>query len=128
MSNLMVTDRPLYTGAADLERKVRSRDPETSWRAARISKRQQGEVKDFIVLILARRGPLTDDAIYRAYRASGGRRTPQRVRTARAELVNPKYGDPQVQLSAVVGLSEAGGPSQTWEVVPAGLTASEEDK
>ena len=116
MPSLIVEDRPLYTGAADLERKVRSHDPETSWLAARVSKRRQGEVKDFIVLILARRGPLTDDAIYAAYRASGGRRTAQRVRTARAELVNPKFGDPQVKLSTVVGLSDAGGESQTWEV------------
>ena len=106
----------LYTGAADLERKVRSRDPETSWEAARITNRRQGEVKDFIVLVLARLGPLTDDAICAAYRASGGRRTAQRVRTARAELVNPRFGNPQVKLSTVMGLSDAGGESQTWEV------------
>ncbi len=108
---------PLFRDAADLDRKVRSHDADSSWSAARITRPQQESVKDAILIILGKRGPLTDDEIYYAYRAAGGRRTPQRVRTARAELVNPKHGRPLVRLSNVIGISATGADAQKWEVV-----------
>lgn len=99
-----------------LERRVRSRDPETSWEAATIGKEAASEVRDFIVLFLSRRPASTDDQIFAAYRAAGGRRTPQRIRTARQELSKPKTGDPQVKVAGI-GVTAAGGSCRTWELI-----------
>ena len=101
----------------NLERRVRSNDPDTSWAAAEIAPEQSTQVRDFIVLFLARKPASTDDQIYAAYKASGGRRTPQRVRTARAELSHPKTGLPTVRVAAVIGRTAIGGSCRTWELI-----------
>ena len=108
---------PNYLGADALERKVRSRDAESSWSAARISEPDQMAVKDFILLILARKSPLTDDEIYDAYKDSGGNRMPQRVRSARNEMRFPKRGPALVELADTLGVSRAGAEgTQRWQL------------
>lgn len=125
MPDQMLLDIPLFTdeeppnylGADALERKVRSRDAESSWSAARISESDQMAVKDFILLILARRGPMTDDAIFDSYQAAGGHRLQQRVRTARGELRYPKRGPALVELADKLGVSRAGAEgTQRWQL------------
>lgn len=108
-------DSPLFFDTPDLERRVRSRDPDTSWLAASIAPESAASVRDFIELFLARNPDSTDDTIYAAYRRSGGSRSPQRVRTARAELSAPKFGKPTIHTTGI-GVSDAGGKSQTWSV------------
>ena len=108
---------PNYLGSDSLERKVRSRDAESSWSAARISEAEQMAVKDFILLILARKSPLTDDEIYDAYQRAGGHRLPQRVRTARNEMRFPKRGPALVELADTLGVSRAGAEgTQRWQL------------
>lgn len=111
----MFADTPLFFDTPDLERRVRSNDPDTSWVAASIAPESAAAVRDFIEIWLARNPGSTDDAIYSAYRRSGGKRSPQRVRTARAELSNPRVGAPRIHTTGI-GLSDAGGKSQEWSV------------
>lgn len=108
-------DSPLFLDTEDIERRVRSNDPDTSWLAASITPEDAAGVRDFIVLFLARRPDQTDDQIFDAYKASGGTRTAQRVRTARAELSNPKHGTPEI-IPSGIGTSAAGGKSTTWKL------------
>lgn len=104
----------LFTDAADLERRVRSRDPESSWKAARITRGQADTIRAFVVDHLRTHGPQTDDQIFAAYQLAGGKRTPQRLRTARAEMVHPKWGEPQVRAHTEPGLSNFGNTAQKW--------------
>ena len=109
---------PLFRSTEDLERSVRSNDPDPSWVAAAIAPDEKSAVRDYIVLFLARKPASTDDEIFAAYHQSGGRRTPQRVRTARQELSSPKTGDPLIE-TAGIGASASGGPARTWKLVGA---------
>lgn len=97
-----------------LERRVRTHDPEPSWDAARIAAPDANEVRVKVLAIVAARGPLTDDQIYAHYRASGGTRTAQRVRTARAELSRPVVGDPVLREYDRAGVSATGAPARRW--------------
>jgi hypothetical protein len=74
--------------APHLERRVRSRDDDTSWAAAAgIDLAGMTRLKLSILRILTDRGPLTDEAIFVEYVKRGyPRRTSQRVRTARHEM------------------------------------------
>ena len=112
---ITVFDSPLFLSTEDLERRVRSNDPDTSWLAAAIAPESAQSVRDFIELFLARRPGSTDEQIFEAYDASGGRRTPQRVRTARAELSNPKHGQPVIRATGT-GVTANGGATQEWSL------------
>lgn len=76
------------------------------------------EVKEIVVRILADLGPLTDDGIYDEYEASARRLgraprvTPQRVRSARAELVR----DGRVVADLTPGWSRYGNRATLWDV------------
>ena len=104
---------------AGLERQVRSRDPETSYVAAlAMDRRKTRGLSDSIYDLLLTHGPQTDDALYKLYRAAGGTRTPQRVRTARAELVRGTEAlNPTVRATGHLGVSEHGGPAQIWQAI-----------
>ena len=108
MTDLTLFDTP------DLERRVRSTDAESSWSAAAISHAGAGELRAWVLRYVAALGPVTDDQIYAAYQAAGGRRTPQRLRTARMELVHPKHGSPKLQEHPIVGTSALGHPARQW--------------
>ena len=99
-----------------LERRVRSHDPEPSWDAAQITAPDANEVRVKVFAIVAARGPLTDDEIYAHYRASGGTRTAQRVRTARAELSRPVTGDPILREYDRAGVSATGAAARRWVI------------
>lgn len=79
------------TTVANLERRVRSRDPETSWvAAAGMPDEQITELQAWIMVTLRER-PLTDHELQGEHGAAVFARTiraasPQRVRTARKEL------------------------------------------
>jgi hypothetical protein len=107
----------LFTDAADLERAVRSRDPESSWEAARITRSQSDTIKAFIREHLRKHGPQTDDQIFADYQLAGGNRTPQRLRTARAALVHPKWGEPQVREHPEPGVSNFGNTARKWVLI-----------
>jgi hypothetical protein len=111
-----MSDPTLFSDTPDLERRVRSREAETSWEAAAISAEAAGSVRDFVLHALALGKPLTDDEIFAMYRAAGGTRTPQRVRTAREELTHPKVGDPLVKEHTVIGVSNFGNASRKWVI------------
>ncbi len=124
MSIATPVDLPMFEDAADLTARVRSSDPDTSWRAAsKLSAAANESLKDSICRILADEGPLTDDALVAAYTAEGGTRTAQRVRTARVELTRTrdlrtqKPLEPRVRVADGLGTSEHGGESQRWEVI-----------
>lgn len=104
-----------FLGTALLERRVRSKDPATSWHAAVIDGAESIKVREWVELFLTRAPGSTDDEIFAAYKRSGGRRTAQRVRTARAELSNPVTGEPRVT-PVGVGVSANGSPAQKWAV------------
>ncbi|MCU1598542.1 MAG: hypothetical protein JWQ47_2281 [Glaciihabitans sp.] len=109
---------PLFTNldTPDLERRVRSREAETSWQAAAISTADVKSVRAFVLQLLGRGRPLTDDEIYAVYRDAGGRRTPQRLRTAREELTHPKEGLPLVKEHVRIGTSQFGNPARQWVI------------
>jgi hypothetical protein len=109
-------DVPLFIDTPDLERRVHSHDAETSWQAAAISAADVKSVRIFVLQLLGRGRPLTDDEIYAAYRAAGGRRTPQRVRTVRESLTHPKEGLPLVKEHITIGISQFGNPARRWVV------------
>ncbi|MEO5920462.1 MAG: hypothetical protein ABIQ01_04890 [Pseudolysinimonas sp.] len=116
----------LFDDPADLESRVRSNDPDTSWRAAsNITRADNETLKDAIYRILLTRGPMTDDALAEAYLddQSNPPRTPQRIRTARAEMARDRNLrtqrriTPRVQLAVGLGTSDHGGDSQRWEAI-----------
>ena len=118
-----MSDGMLFTDTADLERRARSRDPETSWASAAIPREDSSELSAWILLVLAH-GPLTDDELYAQYIDAGGKRTPQRLRTEREALVHPKRGEPLVRAAALRGRSRLGNPCSRWELVHTGQEAS----
>ena len=95
METSTIEQPSLFTDMAELETRVRSNDDDTSWRAARISRADNESLKDTLYRLLANHGPQTDDSLFELYESEGGRRTTQRVRTARAEMSrerNPRTG------------------------------------
>lgn len=106
--------RPPFTGTPALERRVRSHDPDESWSAADISTADANEVRRAVLAIIAGRGPITDEEIVTLYRAAGGPRTPQRVRTARAELSRPVHGEPLIREHDTAGTSSTGATARRW--------------
>jgi hypothetical protein len=107
----------LWGSTDDLERRVRSHDPESSWEAARIDRDDAAGIRDFIVHHLRIEGPSTDEAIHEAYLDAGGTRTPQRLRTERAALVFPKDGEPIVRAARTRGTSRLGNSCTRWELI-----------
>jgi hypothetical protein len=110
----MTDDISLFVDTPDLERRVRSREAETSWQAAAISAPDVQSVRTCVLQILGRGRPMTDDEIYAAYRDAGGKRTPQRIRTAREALTHPKEGTPLVKEHIAIGTSQYGNPARRW--------------
>lgn len=100
----------------NLERRVRSNDPDTSWKAAAITAPDAHEVRHKLIAIIAAHGPMTDDEIFTHYRAGGGIRTAQRVRTARAELSRPVVGDPIIREHDRHGVSPTGAAARRWVI------------
>ncbi len=100
----------------NIERRVRSLDPATSWDAATITAPDANEVRNKVLTIVSARGPLTDDEIFARYRAAGGTRTAQRVRTARAELSRPITGDPLIREHDRDGISPTGAAARRWVI------------
>jgi len=111
-----MTDSAVFIDTPDPERRVRSHEAETSWVAATIQPGAAKSVRDSILHILATYGPLTDDEIYAQYRADGGMRTPQRVRTAREELINPKEGRRLIREHHHIGYSALGNAARQWVI------------
>lgn len=109
----------LFDDVEDLERKVRSRDQETSWTGAALVKTTELRgIKVDIIRILSEHGPLTDDAIFAYYIEAGGRRTAQRIRSARAEMTTLYRGQvPVVRRAEGMGVSEHGGDSHLCDVI-----------
>jgi len=117
----LMTDM-LFTSTEDLERRVRSSDPDSSWAAANIAPAAASELQRFILVALGT-GDLTDDELFSLYRDAGGNRTPQRLRTERAALSNPKRGPRQIQEATEMGLSAAGHPARRWTLIGDAHTA-----
>jgi hypothetical protein len=93
--------------------RARTTDPETSHQAQDRVFGVEG-LKADILHLFRLYGTLTDDALIAAHTRHGMvSRTPQRIRTARAELV--KDGD--LEWSGVVGQSRGGHPSRMWRIV-----------
>jgi hypothetical protein len=104
--------------APHLERRVRSRDNDTSWAAAAgINAAEYTSLKLAILRILTDRGPLTDEAIFVEYVKRGyPRRTAQRVRTARHEITEPRFGQVAVRESDEPKVRlDSGYHGQKWE-------------
>ncbi|WP_434316379.1 hypothetical protein [Leifsonia sp. P73] len=104
------------TSTPNLERRVRSHDPETSWDAAAITAPDANEVRSKVLAIVAARGPIGDEQIFAMYRAGGGTRTAQRVRTARAELSRPLAGDPLIREHDRHGITTTGAAARRWVI------------
>lgn len=93
--------------------RVRTRDPRTSWDVAPIDDDELTALKRAILALLAER-PRTDSALIIGYAAAGHPfRTPQRIRTARAELVRKA----RVRDSGRDAPSPYGNRSTVWEIV-----------
>lgn len=109
-----VTPRTSRDATPHLERRVRSNDPDPSWSAARITRSEANAVRRTILAIIATHGPITDEEIVTRYKASGGERTAQRVRTARAELSRPVHGDPLIRELDDKGTTSTGAAARRW--------------
>lgn len=114
----------LFEDVTDLEMKVRSGDADTSWKAAALmTVAAERDLKQSIYALLVEHGPMTDDELFERYAEAGGRRTSQRVRTARAEMCatrKPKSTveqTPTVRATGELGLSAHEGEAQTWEAI-----------
>lgn len=95
-------------------RYTRSKDPVTSRVAAeRVTVDANLTTKAIVLGILRTWGPLTHDEIHARYKAAGGTRTPQRIRTATKELVTENLVR---ESTALIGETENGGPSLKWEI------------
>lgn len=93
--------------------RVRTRDPQASWDVAPIAAVELTALKRAILALLQER-PRTDSALIIGYAAAGHPfRTPQRIRTARAELVR----EARVRDSGRDAPSPYGNRSTVWEVV-----------
>ncbi|MGK0722603.1 hypothetical protein [Leucobacter sp. W1478] len=104
------------TDAPRARRRVRLPIAETSRLANEHATKRRGLIYSAIEAILAEHGPLTDDAIYRAYLAAGyPLRSRQNVGTARCELTDAK----RVRYAGARGLSDLGNAARLWEVAPA---------
>lgn len=108
--------------AVSAEGRVRSRpmatDLPTSWTAAvRMTTKQEMVLKSAIIAILRHHAPLADDAIHALYQEAGGRRTAQRVRTARHELERETFDGARVVLVDDAGLTNAGGDASRWGII-----------
>jgi hypothetical protein len=91
--------------------RVRSDDPTTSWHVARIDDRALSALQATILDLLE--WPRTDDELIDAYLAGGHPpRTPNRIRTARAELVSLAL----VRDTGKTAPSRYGNPSTVWTV------------
>lgn len=112
-----MSDATLYDDPSDLEHAVRDRDPESSWEAAAISRRDAQGVRDHVLAIIRERGPISDEGIYAVYRFEGGTRTPQRVRTARAHLTHPGAGERPLITPQGFGRTSTGHRTQLWRIL-----------
>lgn len=102
----------------DLERRVRGGDPDSAWEAAMsVADFDVADLEGWVGSYARTYGPVTDDQIVRAYRRSGGKLTPQRVRTAREALVHPKRGWPTLAAHPVDGLSDLGNRARRWVAI-----------
>lgn len=125
MSSTDTLEQPtLFDDTPELEARVRSQDPDTSWAAARISREDNESLKDTLYRLLANaRRPLTHDELYGLYVAERGTRTAQRVRTACAEMArtyNIRTKRPvaaRIRQAEGVGQSEHGGDASLWEAI-----------
>lgn len=105
-------------GAQNLERRVRSRDPETSWVAAAGMPDEHITELQAWILVTLREKPLTDHELQGEHGAAVFARairpaSPQRVRTARKEL------ELQQMVKAVEGETRptpSGYQAQVWTV------------
>lgn len=96
---------------------ARTTDPETSHHA-QDTITGIGDLHDHILTTLNLSGPLTDDRLVDEVNSLGflwgwPQRTPQRIRTARNELV--KTG--RVEWTGQHGKSHNGGKSRTWRAI-----------
>jgi hypothetical protein len=109
-------ERRAATAAPDVrpEDRARRSDPETSRDAARRIPRGLSDVHDDILRLLADHGPLTDDRLLRLYVDGGGTRSPQRVTTARHELVQRA----RVRWTGGWGTTHRGSRARLWEAIP----------
>lgn len=96
------------------EYRARRNDPETSRDAARRIPRGLSDVHDDILRLLADYGPMTDDRLLRLYVDGGGTRSPQRVTTARHELVQRS----RVRWTGRWGTTHRGSRARLWEAIP----------
>jgi len=109
----------------DFEGKVRARDPETSWDAAKRQTRVRGEkLRAEIVLILDVVGPMTDDELY-AFRErirpslpTWKAASPQSIRSRRNELklANRVREARDADGDYLTRPSNMGNRSQVWEL------------
>lgn len=103
---------------ADADLRTRSFGADTSMSAAASVRAADNELlKAAIVEVLAEAGPLTDGDIFEQYKQRGGLRSPSRVRTARHEMTDKKFGMPVVRLAEGMGESQYHRQAQRWEVV-----------
>lgn len=107
---------PVADHTPNLERRVRSNDPDTSWDAAKITRRDSTDMQKVLHSIIAVHGPITDEELFAHYRANGGTRTPQRVRTARAELSRPVTGRPLIREYDRDGITATGAAARRWVI------------
>ena len=112
-----MSDPKLFDDTPDLDRRVRTRDADTSWDAARITRSGSEDVKARVLGIIRRHGPIHDEGIFAVYRLEGGTRTPQRVRTARAQLTHPGAGLRPLIMARGTGRTSTGHATQLWVVV-----------
>ena len=104
--------RGLAHGCLRAEPRARRNDPETSRDAALRIPRGLSDVHDDILRLLADRGPMTDDRLLRLYLKGGGARSPQRITTARHELVQRG----RVRWTGEWGTTQRGKRARLWEV------------
>mgnify|MGYP003382063269 FL=1 len=108
-----------YDSTVDAPRaRRRARLPiaETSRLAYEHATERRGLIYAAIETLLREHGPLTDDALYRLYRAAGyPLRSRQNVGTARCELADAK----RVRYAGARGLSDLGNAARLWELAPA---------